>query len=123
MIQIASARIQEAERIKGALAGLGIAVELAVSPEACASGGCGTTVEIWGRAQDLPAIQQFFEREKQRDLAGLDFDPALQGQVFDPSAESATCPACGHVFKTSSSECPDCGLSFAVPQDEGSSCS
>jgi rRNA maturation endonuclease Nob1 len=46
--------------------------------------------------------------------AGLDFDPEVVGQVFDPDKEQATCPACATEFSTKESECPECGLCFGT---------
>ena len=47
-------------------------------------------------------------------LDGLnDHDVAMAGAVFDTTAETAVCPACGCSFPTSHNACPDCGLCFA----------
>ncbi len=32
--------------------------------------------------------------------------------IFNPVAEEAKCPACGHTFPTTERACPDCGLSL-----------
>jgi rubrerythrin len=37
---------------------------------------------------------------------------ANDGAIFNPAAEKANCPACGHSFPTTETTCPDCGLSF-----------
>jgi hypothetical protein len=117
LIPIGEANIHEAESLKGRLRERDVTVELAVSPGDCSGGACGIKAQIWVRAADLPKVQEYFAEEHARRHAGLDFDPAVVGQVFDTSAEEATCPACATRFSTALAECPDCGLSFAVPAE------
>ena len=116
LVAIGAANIHEAERTKNRLGALGIVVELAVSPGDCSGGTCGIRAEIWARPDDLPAIQKHFAEERQRQCAGLDFDPEVVSQVFDTGAAEATCPACGERFATTNQECPECGLVFNVPE-------
>ena len=116
-VPIGGANIHEAERIRGRLGAIGIAVELAVSPGDCNSGGCGIRAEIWASQADLPRIASFFAEERRRQEAGLSYDPEVIAQVFDVDAAEATCPACATRFATTQRECPDCGLSFAIPEE------
>lgn len=109
---LGTAELNEAKRIRALLEERGIRLELVSHPDSCGSKSCKPTVEVFVNESDLPAVQEFFREEKQREMAGLDFDPALLGEVFDPEKETARCPACGTTFSTKLSECPDCGLGF-----------
>ena len=102
----------EAKRIRSVLEDRGVKVEIVNNPDTCSTGGCKPTVEVYIQESDRVAVQAFIEEEKAREMAGLEFDAALLGEVFDPEKESARCPACGTSFSTSLKECPDCGLVF-----------
>lgn len=104
--------LKEAKRIQSILADRGVRLHLLRNPETCSSGSCAPSVEVHAAPADLAKIREFFVEERSRSLAGLDFDPALVGEVFDPSKDSARCPACGTVFSTQLTTCPDCGLGF-----------
>ena len=104
--------LQEAKRIRGHLGEKGIKLVLLGNPETCQTGSCGPTVEVWVEMDDLEVVKAFLAQERAKLFHGLNVDPALQGTVFDPEAETAQCPACGTVFSTRASECPDCGLGF-----------
>lgn len=106
--------IKEAKRIKAALEPLGVRLELVGNPETCDTGACAPKVEVHARPEDLEKIQEYFQGERSRDLAGLEFDPTLLGEVYDSEKESARCPACGEVFSTQLVECPGCGLCFGA---------
>jgi hypothetical protein len=106
------AELQEAKRIRSLLEEQGIRIELVSNPRTCSTGGCQVTVELRAHPNDAPAFEAFVKKERERELAELEVDPELLEQVFDPERESATCPACGTSFSTSSRECPDCGLVF-----------
>ena len=67
-------------------------------------------MELWACPEDIPAIQELMREEEARNRQGLNYDPEQAAQVFDPSKDTAVCPACGTEFATSSTECPDCGL-------------
>lgn len=92
-------------------------VELAVLHNAatCSTGSCGTSMELWAERKDLDAVLAVFQQEQARNFMGLEVNPDLLSQVYDPSQDNAVCPACGTSFSTSLAECPDCGLSFSVP--------
>jgi hypothetical protein len=107
--------LAEAKRIRSHLEELGVRLELVSNPSTCSDGGggkCKPTVEVYAPEADLLKVAEFFKREKERDLGGLEVDASLVGQVFDTANEDAVCPACGTQFKTTAKECPDCGLVF-----------
>lgn len=108
-VAIGTAERIQAGRYQDLLAREGVTAELVHNPQTCQSG-CRTTVEIWVPRADLETVKKVLQQEEARNWQGLDFDPELLGQVFDPNKDQATCPACGTQFSTSHSECPDCGL-------------
>ena len=115
LVLIGSAELTEAKRIQSSLKECGITLELASHPEACGrAGGCKPKLEMYGREEDIPAIQAFFKAEQIKNMGDLEIDPSLLDEVFDPEKDTARCPACGHEFSTQSTQCPDCGLQFAV---------
>jgi hypothetical protein len=103
----------DAERLKTLLAGQGIDVLTLHNPSSCNSG-CSVELEVWAHPEDVPAVQQLLAGQWHKAMAEMGYDPKLAEQVFDPGAESATCPACATVFAPTLGECPDCGLQFSV---------
>lgn len=101
----------EAERLRTNLSAKGVDVVFNHNEQTCTTG-CATTVEVHANSRDIPTITQYFQDEKARLLEGHDFDENQVNEIFDPSKEEATCPACGTKFSTTSNECPDCGLVF-----------
>ncbi len=107
----------EGTRLKSLLATKDIEIVLLFNHATCTSGCRGSgTVELWAHKNDLDEIVKTFSVEKLRLLDGLEFDPEIINQVYDPSQEAAICPACGTKFSTSLGECPDCGLGFSLPK-------
>lgn len=104
--------ISEAKRIQSAMEDRGVRLRLVSNPHTCTTGGCTPTVELHALSADLEAVKAFFLAERERNHGGLEFNPELLDEVFDPEKESARCPACGDVFSTSLAECPGCGLGF-----------
>jgi len=112
-VLLGTAEYAEGKRIQALLDERGIQVTLASNPESCKKG-CKITVEVFAREKDLPAIREVLEAEKSRVFDGLEFDPELANEVYDPERGTARCPACGTQFSTVSKECPDCGLVFGI---------
>lgn len=100
-----------AERLKSLLRERDVKIETFHNSSTCQKG-CSMTVEIWIEKNDLPILEEVMTKEKARTLEGLDFDPEVVNEVFDPEKESAVCPACGTSFSTKNTECPECGLCF-----------
>ena len=105
----------DAKRLKEKLAEIGIQIELGHNKETCTKG-CQVTVEVWADPAHLAKIQEVVKEERSKLLDDLDFDPDQSNQVFDPTKETAICPACGTEFSTKLKECPECGLVFEVDQ-------
>ena len=116
-VLLGTAEYNEAQRIKSLLAEKDIVIETMHNPSSCTSG-CKVTLEVWASSADLPEISKFFQKERNNLMAGLDYNEEQINQVFDPSLDNATCPACGTEFSTTKSECPDCGLVFSIPDEE-----
>ena len=114
-VLLGTAPVVIANRYKDLLAAQNVVIELAYNASTCKTG-CSHTMEIWTNANDVAAAVEFINADASRNFAGLEFDPDVINQVFDPSLDEAQCPACATVFSTTASECPECGLGFAVPE-------
>jgi hypothetical protein len=114
---IGKAPQKDAEQLRSVLASLGIEVATIMNPASCTSGSCGVQLEMWAHPEDVASIERILKERWQHSLAGHghEYDHALAEQIFDPTAEAATCPACATVFATTHAECPECGLYFAAP--------
>lgn len=112
-VKIGIMELVEAKRIKEILAESGVTIELGHNKETCTKG-CKVTVEVWTEMKHIPQVQKVMREEHEKLMEGLDVNPELTDEVFDPSEETAICPACGTEFSTESNECPECGLMFKV---------
>ena len=111
LVKIAVMGLNEAKQFQKDCSAKGIELVLNHDDASCTRG-CAVTVEVHAKETDLPVVQEIYSSNYMKLLEGHDVDPETLNAVFDPSAESATCPACGHTFSTTNSECPDCGLMF-----------
>ena len=102
----------EANRIQAALKERGITLHLTTNPENCSTKNCKPGLEMFVSEEHIPAVVEFLQKDKTRDLGDLEINPELLNEVFDPEKDSARCPACGETFSTKLFECPGCGLSF-----------
>ena len=101
----------DAKRVQKGLEKFGVESELRSNDETCTRG-CKVTVEMWADEKDKDQIIHFLQSEGARDYDGLDINPSLLSQVFDPNADEVICQACGTKFSPKASECPDCGLVY-----------
>ena len=109
LVKIAVMGLQEAKDLQSECRTRDVELVLNHDDKTC-SRGCAVTVEIHAKESDLPVIQEVYSAKYKKILEGHDYDPETINSVFDPSAETVTCPACGHIFSPTNSECPDCGL-------------
>ena len=87
-------------------------VELKFNKATCTTG-CSTTYELLVAESNVEKLVKIANDERQRSLPvdAKDLDYNQMNQVFDPNADEAQCPACGHQFKVANqTECPECGL-------------
>ena len=103
----------EAKRLSSALESRGIKLLLVNNPETCSKPKQGPVVEVYAPEGDIETVKQFLAEERAKLLEGHDLDGVSHDHVFDTEKPTATCPACGTEFPTSSAECPECGLGFA----------
>jgi hypothetical protein len=78
-------------------------------------GGCGcrgAELVLQVRECDLPEVLEIMEQEYRRSTGLTEHDTRFSDAVYDPGADEAVCPACGHRFSTALTACPDCGLCF-----------
>lgn len=114
-VLLGKAEIKSAELMRAKLQKQGIAVALVHNEVSCGKG-CAVQVEVWAHPDDLPAISQIMQAERNQTFAEMGYDASLAEHVFDREAASAVCPACGTNFATTHSECPECGLCFEAPE-------
>lgn len=108
-LKIAILPLNEAKEMQTRLAGDGVDIRLDHNETTCRRG-CSVTVEMWAKPQDLEHIKKTFQDDFTQALDGHEVDWDRLNQVYDPSKETAVCPACGETFSTQSAECPSCGL-------------
>ncbi len=71
-----------------------------------------TTYDLQVKREEAAEALQLIEVEHRKETH-LDQHDNLNGDaIFNPAAEEANCPACGHTFPTTEKICPDCGLGF-----------
>jgi rRNA maturation endonuclease Nob1 len=109
MIKLAVMPLQEAKNFQDQLKEKGVTIRLEHNEKTCTRG-CTVTVEVLGREQDLPIVAEVYQNNFAKLLNGHEVNLDIINSVFDPSKETAICPACGTSFATSSTECPECGL-------------
>ena len=71
-----------------------------------------TTYDLMVKKEDGLEAQHIIDEEHRRTTGLEQFDQSKADSVFNPAAEQACCPACGHAFSTSETACPDCGLNI-----------
>lgn len=108
-IRLAVMPLTDAKEFQDQLQKKGVEIILNHNEQTCTRG-CTVTVEVLGHEKDIEIIAKSYQENYQKLTEGHEVNWEVANSVFDPSAESATCPACGHSFSTSQSECPDCGL-------------
>jgi hypothetical protein len=86
---------------------------LLIKDEQCRSGCCGGVEVVlqirWGDRDRAAVILQ----EEHERTTGITFDQDhTKESIFNPDAQLAVCPACGHSFSPNGPDCPDCGLCF-----------
>ena len=111
-VKVGVLELKQAEYMRSCLRKKEVELTLIHNSQSC-NGGCNMNVELWAEAKDVEAISREFAEQRQKTMAGLEFDPHIINQVLDPSQENAICPACATSFASTLSECPDCGLGFS----------
>lgn len=113
LVSILKGPIIQMQTVQAVLKRAGIPSLAAGEASSCSGGGCGgPNLLIQIRKADLEAAQTVLTREHLRTTGLHEHDLALANAVFDTTADSALCPACGCSFSTSRNDCPDCGLCF-----------
>lgn len=112
-LKIAILPLVEAKDLEKKLKERGIELRLDHNEATCRRG-CTVTVEVWAKEGDLAQVKQAFDENFANMLEGHEVDWDRLNQVFDPTKESAMCPACGHEFPTTEGACPDCGLHLGM---------
>lgn len=109
LVNIHRGSLAEMKHLAALLAAERIGTLVAGDDSSCGKGCCSVFFLQTRReeAQDALEILAHDFRKK----TGLDHhDTSHADAVFDPSAELAVCPACGHGFSPADTTCPDCGL-------------
>ncbi|MEN8190558.1 MAG: hypothetical protein ABFS19_11990 [Thermodesulfobacteriota bacterium] len=105
--------VSEMKQMQGLLAERRIPSIISGDKSGCGKGCCGSEVYLQIRIADSQAALEVLAAEFHATTRLADHDLTNIDQVFDTGVRSATCPACGHTFKTNNEACPDCGLAFA----------
>jgi len=71
-----------------------------------------TTYDFQVRREDAAEALHIIENEHKKATHLAHHDNNGSDYIFNPAAEKAKCPACGHIFPTTERNCPDCGLGF-----------
>ncbi len=111
LVRLGTMPLEEAKTLQQQLATRGVEAHLDHNAHTCTRG-CTVTVEVLIPENALPVVQATLKEQYQKLTQGLKVKWELLGEVFDPSREEATCPACGTRFSTKAPQCPDCGLCF-----------
>ena len=110
MIQLGVMSLADADRISYMMLEKGVKIEKLFNEATCSSGSCGASVEVWVHAKDATTVAQTLEDYRQLQLSHIEGEDIHTDSVFDPSKDTAVCPACSHEFSTELKICPDCGL-------------
>ena len=108
-VKLAVMPLTDAKNLQSQMAAQGVELKLNHNEATCRRG-CAVTVELLALEKDVAAVQKAYQENFKKLLEGHEVDWELLNQAFDPSAENAVCPACGHQFQTTLAACPDCGL-------------
>ena len=71
-----------------------------------------STYDFQVKRADAAEALQLIEIEHRKETHLDQHDNSNGDSIFNPAAEEAKCPACGHTFPTTERACPDCGLSL-----------
>jgi len=111
LLRLGTMKLDEAKTLQRVLAQEGVELVLDHNDHTCTRG-CSVTVELLVAPTGLPTVQRVMRDQFQSLSEGNNVRWDLLQEVFDPSLETATCPACGTKFATQIKTCPDCGLCF-----------
>jgi len=112
LIAIQKGNLLDMKRVRNLLAGHNIPA-LIVKDEQCRSGCCGgVEVVLQIRWDDRERAAFLLQEEHERTTGGKFEQDQGEDSIFNPDAQLAVCPACGHSFPPNGPDCPDCGLCF-----------
>ena len=112
LVDIIRGAVLNIKQMQSRLAKEGLPSIVAGDSDSCGKGCCAGEVRLQARMSDVQDIMAFMAREHIQTTGLADHDNSYSEAVFDPSAMSSTCPACGCSFSPQNKICPDCGLCF-----------
>lgn len=112
LVDIRKGAVLEIKQVQALLKRQGFPTLIAGDSQSCGKGCCGTEVLLRARRSDIEEIFAIFQKEHISNTSLHEHDMSLVEAVFNPSAQEATCPACGSCFATQHMSCPECGLNF-----------
>lgn len=112
LLPLQKGNLLDMKRVKNLLAEHNIPA-LLVKDDQCRSGCCGgVEVVVQIRWDDRERAAVLLQEEHER-TTGMKFNQDQEEEsIFNPEAQLAVCPACGHRFSPNCPDCPDCGLCF-----------
>jgi len=102
--------LQDMRHIENLLRAERIGTLLVGDENSCGKNCCATSFVLCVRREDAGDALSILEKEFRRATALDHHDTTHADNIFDLTAGSAVCPACGYSFSTSTTTCPDCGL-------------
>ena len=112
LVAIRRGSLADMRHLSDLLNGENIGTLLAGDDNTCGQGCCPSVYNLLVKREDGMDALHIVEEEHKR-ATGLAQHEGVNGDaVFNPHANEAQCPACGHLFPTTQTKCPDCGLSF-----------
>ncbi len=113
LITLLAGSLLEMKKVKRLLEKNGVDSILVKDEQNCRKSCCGgDEIQLQVRHQDREPAEQVLRIDFVKTTALQSYDHSTAGEIFDPAAELAICPACGHQFTPEGPACPDCGLNF-----------
>lgn len=112
LLPIQKGSLGELRRLQSLLDEENIASLIVGDNDSCGKGCCPSLHYLLIRKDDYREASGLMEKDYRETTVWEDYANNCSDEVFDPDKDEAVCPACGHIFPTSSASCPDCGLCF-----------
>jgi ribosomal protein L37E len=111
LVAIRRGPLTDMRHLSDLLNGENIGTLLAGDENSCSKNCCPSVYNLLVKREDGMDALHIVEEEHKR-VTGLEQHECFNGDaVFNPHANEAQCPACGHSFPTTHTTCTDCGLS------------
>jgi len=110
LVNIRQGSLADMKHLEKVLRAESIAALIAGDENSCGKGCCGSNFYLKVRLTEAQDAMAVLEAEFRRATGLAQHDLSHAGNIFNPQAGEAICPACGFIFPTTTTTCPDCGL-------------